>query len=156
MEDLLAGPLESGDVVLLDAWLRTENVYESCRRLTGRAHCPVYVVIDERNALGAEIAAFCGASGTLERPLSGEMLRNLVEGESSQARTLPEEAREEEGSEREAPENLLRGSGRGLFYIEKFMDTVDFSQVDQAGARLYMVKLLPGNKRKKKKADRSG
>ena len=114
VEDLMDGTVAVGDVILLDAWLRTENVYESCRRLTGRTGCRIYVVTDERNALAHEIAAFCGAAGTLERPLSGEVLRELLETDGVLHRSLPEESRQEDGSDREAPENLLRAiAGEG-------------------------------------------
>jgi len=46
-----------------------------------------------------------------------------------------------------APENLLRGSGRGIFLIRSFMDEVHFRQL-QPGTELTLVKHLPpvGNK----------
>jgi serine/threonine-protein kinase RsbW len=44
------------------------------------------------------------------------------------------------------PENILKGSGRGLFYIERFMDSVDFSEVDKHGAKLVMMKKRSGRK----------
>ncbi len=109
VEDLLANQPQRGDVLLIDAWLRTENVYESCRRLTGHTRCRTYVVTDDRNGFAAEIAAFCGATGTIERPLSGESLRAVLEASDAKKRALPEEARGGEGAERrELPENLLR------------------------------------------------
>jgi hypothetical protein len=37
-------------VILIDAWLRTENVYESCRRLTGKTRCRTYIVTDGATA----------------------------------------------------------------------------------------------------------
>jgi diguanylate cyclase (GGDEF)-like protein len=106
VEDLLARAPGAGDVILLDSWLRTENVYESCRRLTGRSHCRTFIVTDERNELAEGIAAFCGATGTIHRPLSGERLRALLETPTP-VRELAQEARGEAG-ERELPERLLQ------------------------------------------------
>ncbi len=107
VEDLLARRPSEDDVILLDAWLRSENVYESCRRLVGRTKCRTYVVIDERNQHAVEIAAFCGATGTLERPLSGERLRRLLADEEAERKPLPEERRGGEEPGRELPERLL-------------------------------------------------
>ena len=39
-----------------------------------------------------------------------------------------------------APANLLRPNGRGVFYIRKLMDEVDFSHTDRHGGELVMVK----------------
>jgi len=108
VEDLLAVGPEPGDVILIDAWLRSENVYESCRRLTGNAKCRTFVVTDDRNGYAAEIAAFCGATGTIERPLSGEDLRTVLETGDAPQRALPHESREEDAGQRALPENLLR------------------------------------------------
>jgi serine/threonine-protein kinase RsbW len=46
-----------------------------------------------------------------------------------------------------APENLLRGTGRGIFLIRSFMDEVHFRQLNP-GTELTMVKHLtpPGDK----------
>ena len=44
-----------------------------------------------------------------------------------------------------SPENLLRDSGRGIFYIRHFMDTVRFSPGERGGTRVALVKRL--NKR---------
>jgi serine/threonine-protein kinase RsbW len=41
-----------------------------------------------------------------------------------------------------APENLLRGSGRGIFLIRSFMDEVHFRQL-HPGTELTLVKHLP-------------
>jgi len=65
IEALLKASVPSGDVILLDAWQRSENVYESCRRLAGKTKCRTYVVTDPDNALAEPIALFCGATGTL-------------------------------------------------------------------------------------------
>src|SRR5688572_5412893 len=108
VEELLAKKLPSGDLILIDAWLRTENVYESCRRLTGKTRCRTYVVTDGRNGHAEEIAAFCGATGTLQRPLSGERLRALLGEPSADKRTLASDQRGQPAVEHALPERLLR------------------------------------------------
>lgn len=106
VEDLLARRPSPGDVILLDAWLRAENVYESCRRLTGKTRCRTFVVTDDRNGLADEIASFCGATGTIRRPLSADALRRIL-GDVATTHALPEDRREDVG-DRELPERLLR------------------------------------------------
>ena len=108
LEELLARKVHAGDVILLDAWLRSENVYESCRRLTGKTRCRTYVVTDGRNGFAEEIAAFCGATGTIQRPISGERLRALLAGGGEEHRALPVEKRGDTGGEHALPERLLR------------------------------------------------
>jgi diguanylate cyclase (GGDEF)-like protein len=105
-EELLARKPAPGDVILIDAWLRTENVYESCRRLAGRTRCRTYVVTDARNDFAEEIAAFCGATGAIQRPLSGERLRALLAEAAHERRALPAEQRG--AVEHALPERLLR------------------------------------------------
>jgi len=39
-----------------------------------------------------------------------------------------------------APENLLKGSGRGIFLIRNFMDQVDLQRAPQGGMEVRMVK----------------
>jgi serine/threonine-protein kinase RsbW len=39
-----------------------------------------------------------------------------------------------------APENLLKGSGRGIFLIRTFMDEVDLQRAPQGGMEVRMVK----------------
>src|SRR6185436_10115023 len=84
-----------------------ENVYESCRRLAGKTRCRTYIVTDGRNGHSDEIAAFCGATGTLQRPLSGERLRHLLSEGSPEKRVLPTEQRGLT-AEHALPERLLR------------------------------------------------
>lgn len=109
-EQILASPPNPGDVVLIDAWLHTENVYESCRRMTGKVRCRIFVVTDERNDMAPELASFCGAAGTIPRPLSGEGMRALLECDDG-PRVLPEEMRSGDGLERSLPERLLHDLG---------------------------------------------
>jgi len=46
-----------------------------------------------------------------------------------------------------APENLLRGSGRGIFLMRSFMDEVNFRQL-HPGLELTLVKRLPPSTQK--------
>ena len=39
-----------------------------------------------------------------------------------------------------APENLLKGSGRGIFLIRSFMDDVELRRVPEGGMEIRMVK----------------
>lgn len=43
------------------------------------------------------------------------------------------------------PENLLKPSGRGIFYIRSFMDEVEFIPHSQGGLEVHMVKKVPSN-----------
>jgi serine/threonine-protein kinase RsbW len=43
------------------------------------------------------------------------------------------------------PENLLKPSGRGIFYIRSFMDEVEFIPLTQGGMEVHMVKKVPSN-----------
>ncbi len=104
VEDLIVHRPDPGDVILLDAWLRTENVYESCRRLTGKVRTRAFLVTDERNHLAETIASFCGATGVIRRPLTAERLRQAVK--SAAPRALPADERGE-GGDHPLPERLL-------------------------------------------------
>ena len=105
VEDILGSDVAPGDVILLDAWQRSENVYESCRRLTGRTKCRTYVVTDMDNALAEPIALFCGATGTLARPLSATALRGVID--TSTPRTELVTDLRGAGDERDLPQALL-------------------------------------------------
>ena len=41
--------------------------------------------------------------------------------------------------------NLLKPSGRGIFYIRTFMDEVEFRSLSQGGMEVHMVKRIPSN-----------
>jgi serine/threonine-protein kinase RsbW len=43
------------------------------------------------------------------------------------------------------PENLLKPSGRGIFYIRSFMDQVEFRTPTQGGTEILMVKKISSN-----------
>jgi serine/threonine-protein kinase RsbW len=41
-----------------------------------------------------------------------------------------------------APQNLLRESGRGVFYMRNFMDEVRFSKAESGGTRIELIKRI--------------
>jgi serine/threonine-protein kinase RsbW len=43
------------------------------------------------------------------------------------------------------PENLLKPSGRGIFYIRSFMDEVEYTSRAEGGTEVHMVKKVPSN-----------
>ncbi len=43
-----------------------------------------------------------------------------------------------------APENLLKASGRGIFFMKNFMDDVSLQRMPDGGMEVRMVKKLPG------------
>ena len=43
------------------------------------------------------------------------------------------------------PDNLLKPSGRGIFYIRTFMDEVEFRSLSQGGTEVHMVKRVSSN-----------
>ena len=55
------------------------------------------------------------------------------EGQGFDPQTLPDPL---------APENLLKSSGRGIFYIRSFMDQVNFIRPDHGGMQIQMIKRL--------------
>lgn len=69
---------------------------------------------------------------------TGDALRFVVadQGKGLDPETLPDPL---------APENLLRGTGRGIFLIRAFMDEVRFRQL-HPGTELTMVKRLASGK----------
>src|SRR5689334_20129198 len=73
VDELLAKSPAAGDVILLDGNLRP-SVYESCRKLAGKTRCRTYVIVDKGNGWAEPIAHFCGATGVVTRPLSGQDL----------------------------------------------------------------------------------
>lgn len=93
VEELLVSRPAPGDVVLLDGWLRSGNVYENCRRLTGNTRCRTYVVVEHDNRLAEPIARFCGATGVLNRPLVASRLRESLAQSGGPRPALPREQR---------------------------------------------------------------
>lgn len=116
VRELSDEPPSAGDAVLLDSWQKDENVYETCRRLAGVMRCRTYIVVETANAFAAPIAHFCGATGALPRPLTGEALREAFEFANPRA-ALPSDRRVETPV-RELPqdflEDLLGGGSKTL------------------------------------------
>jgi len=108
VDRLLARPPVAGDVILIDKWLRGENVYEICRKLTGRARCRTFVLAEHGNDAGEAIAHFCGASGLIRRPITASQLRTALADHAGPRPPLPQDARDESSSSPELPENLLK------------------------------------------------
>ncbi|HSS45596.1 MAG TPA: ATP-binding protein [Thermoanaerobaculia bacterium] len=50
-----------------------------------------------------------------------------------------------------APENRLKTSGRGIFYMKTFMDRVRFRRLDGGGMEITLTKSLAGGKEKEEK-----
>ena len=105
---LLADGPQRGDVILLDGWAQDpgENVYETCRRLTGVTRCRTVLVAGTDIRISEPIASFCGATGVLGRPLSTAAVRTLLEQTAPPA-ALPKDGRGED-EEHLLPEALLR------------------------------------------------
>ena len=101
--ELLDMTPSSGDVVLLDNWMRGANVYEACRRLAGQTRCRTFIVAEHENRLAEPIARFCGASGVLHRPLVPSKLRDALSLAAHPRPPLPRDGRGEkkEGSKRD-------------------------------------------------------
>lgn len=108
VDGLLARPPIAGDVILIDKWLRGENVYEICRKLTGRARCRTFVLAEHGNDAGEAIAHFCGASGLLTRPITASALREALADHAGPRPPLPQDARESGEGKPELPEDLLK------------------------------------------------
>jgi diguanylate cyclase (GGDEF)-like protein len=107
VDELMRGVPALGDVVLLDGWLRSGNVYENCRRLTGNTRCRTYVVVEHDNRLAEPIARFCGATGVLNRPLAASRLREALAPTSTPPAALPREHRGQHEESTLFPERLL-------------------------------------------------
>jgi serine/threonine-protein kinase RsbW len=62
------------------------------------------------------------------------VVRVMDEGEGFQADTIADPL---------APENLLKSSGRGIFFMRSFMDDVSLHKVPGGGTEVRMMKKLP-------------
>lgn len=107
IEELFASPPNQGDVLLLDKFLRGNNIYETCRELTGRTSCRTFLVAEHGNDMGNAVARFCGATGVLNMPLSTSRLRDAIADCSGPRAPLPRDGRGAEAGEVELPEKLL-------------------------------------------------
>ena len=122
-----AGPMV-GDVILLDGNLRGANVYEVCRRLTGKTRARTFVIIEKDNDLALSIARFCGATGTLPRPLATEDLRMALETAKKPLPALPSKSRDAAARrDKPLPQALLADLARRA---EEFGSSVDPTLVD--------------------------
>lgn len=107
VSDLLAAAPPPGDVILLDGWMRSGNVYEACRRLAGNTRCRTFVVTEHDNRFAEPIARFCGATGVMRRPLVPSKVREALEP-SGPRPALPKDARGKGAGEfQQLPERLL-------------------------------------------------
>jgi diguanylate cyclase (GGDEF)-like protein len=102
---LVDQPPVIGDLLMIDAWGRGDNVYEYCRRLTGRTKCRTFVVVEQGNDLAESIARFCGATGVMQRPVTRTSLSGVLAKHPGPAAPLPSEGRGD--GELELPEALL-------------------------------------------------
>lgn len=107
LADLLASMPGQNDVVLLDGWLRNSNVYENCRRLSGKVRCRTFVVTEHENNMAESIARFCGATGVLKRPLVPSKMREAFESLIAPPAALPTDARGAQSGGPVLPEKLL-------------------------------------------------
>lgn len=91
--ELLASPPGANDVVLLDGWLRNSNVYENCRKLSGKTRSRLFLIVEHDNHVAEPIARFCGATGVLHRPLVPSRMREAFESVLGPRAALPVESR---------------------------------------------------------------
>ena len=113
IDQLMASPPSTGDVLLLDKFLRGENIYEICRKLTGRTQCRTFLIAEHDNMTGDAVARFCGATGVLHAPLSTSRLADALADCSGPRAPLPSESRGGERGKPELPEKLLVGIADG-------------------------------------------
>src|SRR5690606_27546901 len=107
-DELLAAPPALGDVLLVDKWIRGRNVYELLRELAGRTRCRTFVIGDHDERLGEAIPRFCGATGTVRRPLSASRLRSAIEEHPGPRPDRPQDRRgKDENGGPVLPEALL-------------------------------------------------
>jgi len=80
----------------------------------------------------------------LEMEVTGETLRIRIrdEGEGFDPAKVEDPL---------APENRLKTSGRGIFYMKTFMDRVRFRRLDGGGMEITLTKSLAGGKEKEEK-----
>jgi diguanylate cyclase (GGDEF)-like protein len=112
ISDLLAAPPTQGDVLLLDKFLRGENIYETCRDLTGRTSCRTFLVAEHGDDRNDAVARFCGATGVLQMPLSLSRLKDALSDCSGPRGSLNGAASESSETDQvrgvpELPEKLL-------------------------------------------------
>ena len=107
LQELMAAPPSPNDVILLDGWLRNSNVYENCRRLSGKTRARTFVVVEYDNHMAESLARFCGATGVLRRPLVPSKMREAFEAIVAPPAALPSDARGQGHGAPALPEKLL-------------------------------------------------
>jgi GGDEF domain-containing protein len=113
VEQLLEAAPVAGDIILIDKFLRGENVYEVCRALTGRTRCRTFVMAEHGNVTGDAIARFSGATGLICLPLSATKLRDAIEANSGPRPGLAQDRRDPNSEVPPLPEKLLVGISDG-------------------------------------------
>jgi diguanylate cyclase (GGDEF)-like protein len=107
LADLMSSAPSPNDVILLDGWLRNSNVYENCRRLSGKTRARIFVVVEYDNTMAESIARFCGAAGVMRRPLVPSKMREAFESVTAPPAALPSDARGHGPTTPTLPEKLL-------------------------------------------------
>ena len=105
VEEFLATGPERTDVCLVDKWLRGSNFYEQLKDLCGQSAARTFVICDHNDA-GDSIARFCGAAGSISRPISVRKLEINLAHTTEPPAPLPSESRGE-GGDPVLPETLL-------------------------------------------------
>ncbi len=123
-KELLAAPPVAGDVLILDGWMRSRNVYEFCRELSGRVRARVYVAVEMGNCMGSALARFAGAAGVLERPIRPAALRKVLESNSPASRPVPMDQRGN-SLKNDLPESLLSDLRNGQTDERLLQATID-------------------------------
>ncbi len=105
--ELVQAPPAPGDVLIIDSWIKDRNVYEVLRQLAGRTKCRTFVLVEEGNHLAEPIARYCGATGTVTRPLNARKLAAAIGGSSGPRPAMAAEGRGDSSAEFSLPEALL-------------------------------------------------
>ena len=137
----LADPTTSRISLTLDSSLqsvdRVEHTAEQCAQHAGfDSDTTAHIAMAVREA--AVNAIMHGNAYDRSKPITASfettdddlIIRIADQGPGLDPSTLPDPL---------APENILRGSGRGIFLIRNFMDKVDFRQL-QPGTELTLIK----------------
>ncbi len=130
-DDLMQAGTGPGDIIFLDGWggSGSENIYETCRRLTGKTRCRTFLVGGNEIQVAEPIAVFCGATGVLTRPLTTKTCRNALTAVIAPRAPLPGDNRGKR--EPVLPELLVKDlvgeSGQSLIHAITDPETSLFS-----------------------------
>jgi diguanylate cyclase (GGDEF)-like protein len=108
VDDMVAGTGAPGDVVLIDVHAGPENAFESLRRMTGTSRARLFLVGDDGDKVSGPIAAFCGASKVLSRPVTTSDLLVAIEGEDSRPVTMASADARGASAQHGLPETMLQ------------------------------------------------